>query len=240
MGWLDKLRVAASEDASDGDLDRPDVLRATVKGILAQRRRGPAGTEVFPPGVVVHVTVRGGGVETIRGWVGDPAFEREVDARLVNELARPGELPARRYVVDAGERSGVRVDEDAAPCFAVLVVEGGDHAGDRYPIGVGRKEWRIGRGRWHTENRLPNDIVLSEDARWLSRAAAVLRRAGSLFELEAREQGEYVVVLPADGAPQRPAMTAARRVAVRIGDRVEFHDGKDARITLLVAAPERP
>lgn len=235
MSWIDKLKAAVTaDDASDGDLDRPDLVRQVSRGILALRRRGPTGVEELPPGVRVTVEVAGGSLELLRGWVADPAFEREIDARLLNDLARPGELPARRYVVVEAERTAVRIDEDAAPTFCVLVIEGGDRHGDRYPVGPGRREWRMGRGRWHTDNRLPNDVILTEDARWVSRAAAVLRRTGSLFEVEAREQGEFVVVVPADGSPQRPAMTASRKVPVGIGDRVEFHDGRDAHITLVV------
>lgn len=239
MGWLDEMKRRLSDDASDGDLDRPDLLRQVVRGVLAMRRRGSGGEEVFPAGVLVRVTTPGS-LETLRAWVTDPTFEADVEARLVNELARPGDLPVRRYLIEAGEKNAVSLSEDAAPTIAVIVVEGGDRDGDRYPVGANRREWRVGRGRWHTENRLPNDIILSEGARWVSRAAAVLRRSGALFEVESREQGEFVVVLPAQGAPQRPAMTATRRVPVRLGDRIEFHDGKEARISLSVRAPEAP
>jgi hypothetical protein len=83
-----------------------------------------------------------------------------------------------------------------------------------------------------------NDIVLAEEAPWLSRAAAVLRREGAGFELEARDQGEFLVVLPLNGSAKRPAMTARGAVAVSPGDRIEFHDGKQARLALRIDAPE--
>lgn len=145
--------------------------------------------------------------------------------------------PVRRWEVERGEADAVEVLEDASPLFAVLVVAGGDRDGDRFPVGAGAREWRIGRGRWHADNRLQNDIVLSESAVWLSRAAAVLRRTAGGFELEARDQGEYVVVLPRDGTPRRPAMSASGRVALAVGDEIEFHDGKEARLRLRVEAP---
>ncbi len=229
--WLDELKRTMGTD-NDGELGRSDMVGMTFRGILQLARRDTRGNLVFPPGVIVRVAAREGSLETLRGWAADPATEAEVTARLLNERIDANDLPARRWVVSHGEADTVEVVEDPAPVLLVLVVEGGDRDGDRYPVGPGRREWRLGRGRWHTDNRSQNDVVLSDSEAWVSRAAAVLRHTGSGFEVEARDQGEFVVVLPKDGTPKRPAMTAAGRVAVSVGDRIEFHDGKDGRIAL--------
>lgn len=238
MAIWDRLRKRLENDANDGDLDRPDLVRAVVDGILALRRRGATGEDVFPAGIIVRVTSPGS-LETLRAFVADTSFDQEVDDRLRNELARPGDFPARRYAFAVGDQA-VLLEEDPAPVLAILEIEGGDRAGTRYPVGTNRKEWRLGRGPWHSEQRLANDIVLADELRWVSRAAAVLRRAGSCFEVEARDQGELLLVLPRGGSPQRPAMTATRRVPVRPGDVLELGDGQGARIRVLVLPPEAP
>ncbi len=235
MRWFDDLRRSFAAD-TDGELGRADLVSLAARGILDLARRDLKGEPSFPPGVILRVSAREGSLETLRGWAADPTTEREITARLLNERLDPSVLPARRWEVERGERDGVEVVEDPAPVLGVLVVEGGDHDGDRYPIGPARREWRIGRGRWHTDNRVQNDVVLAEAAPWLSRGAAILRRTGSGFEIEARDQGEFVVVLPRDGTPRRPAMTASGRVPVALGDRVEFHDGREARIALRLEA----
>ncbi len=231
MRWLDDLKRTLGSD-NDGELGYTDLVTMAARGMLALARRDARGAWVFPPGVIVRVTAAEGSLETLRGWAADPATEREVTARLLNERVEAQDLPARRWEVLAGEHDGIEVVEDPSPVFAVLVVEGGDRDGDRYPVGPGRREWRLGRGRWHADNRLQNDVVLSDGAAWVSRAAAVLRRTAGGFELEARDQGEFVVVVPRDGTPKRPAMTASGRVTLGVGDRVEFHDGKEARLAL--------
>ena len=204
------------------------------RGILALARRDAHGVMVLPPGVILRVTAGEGSLETLRAWAKDPATDAEIDARLLNERFDAAALPARRWLIEFGEKNGIEVLEDAAPVLAILVVEGGDRDGDRLPVGPGRREWRIGRGRWHADNRLQNDVVLSETAMWLSKAAAILRRVGTGFEIESRDQGEYLVVVPRDGTPVRPAMTAAGKVSLAIGDRVEFHDGKTGLVALRI------
>ena len=231
MRWFDELRRSFSVD-NDGELGRFDLVSLTVKGILALGRRELKGELGLPPGVIVRVSAREGSLETLRAWAANPATEREITARLLNERVEPVAIPVRRWEISPGERDGLEVLEDPAPIYGVFVVEGGDHDGDRHPVGPGRREWRLGRGRWHADNRVQNDIVLADAAPWLSRAAAVLHRTPAGFELEARDQGEFVLVVPAEGTPRRPAMTASGRVPLALGDRVEFHDGKDARLTL--------
>lgn len=231
MRWLDDLKRTLKSD-NDGELGRADLIAMAARGIEALARRDSKGALVFPPGVILKVTAADGSLETLRAWAADPATEAQITARLLNLRIEAHDLPARRWEVGPGEVNGVEVVEDPSPVLAILVVEGGDRDGDRYPVGPGRREWRLGRGRWHADNRLQNDVVLSETAAWVSRAAAVLRRTPGGFELEARDQGEFVVVVPRDGTPKRPAMTASGRVPLSVGDRVEFHDGKDAQVAL--------
>lgn len=240
-------RIRRSLAGGDDELGREDLLRHIEAGILALKRHGARGKEVFPAGVCVRITAPpsdrgGGGLATLRAFVADPGFERDLEARLQNRLVDAGAFPARVYIVSEGDASEVVVEENAHAISAILVIEGGDRDGDRFPVDLGRREWRIGRGRWHQERpddqRLPNDIVLTEKEAWVSRAAALLRRSGAFLEIEARQQGEFVIVARRDGSLLRPAMTAAGRLAVGPGDRIEFHDGQNGRITLRIDAPE--
>jgi hypothetical protein len=236
-GW------ARSAFASGTDpLDQPTLLRSVEDGVLALGRRGEQGRDAFPPGVRVRVTVRGGGVETVRGFVTDPAFDRDVESALANRLVTPSSLPARRYEVVAGDADGVEVLEDARVLAAVLVVEGGDRDGDRYPIENVRRDWRVGRGRWHAESeheqRTANDIVVTDEARFVSRAAAVIRRGSGLLEVETRNQGDCLVVVRRDGTRVRPALVASGRCPLEAGDCVEFHDGDATAVRLRVTVPE--
>jgi hypothetical protein len=242
MRWfteiVKKFGVQAGSD-NDGELGGADLVILACQGILALARRDTKGVVVLPAGVVLRVTAADGSLETLRAWTKEPSTDAEIAARLLNERFEAAAQPARRWEVQRGEKNAIEVFEDASPVLAVLVVEGGDKDGDRQPVGPGRREWRLGRGRWHADNRLRNDIVLADDAPWLSKAAAILRREGAAFELESRDQGEYVVVVPRDGTPKRPAMTASGKVVVAVGDRIEFHDGKEAMIALRVEAVEQ-
>ncbi len=234
MGLFDTIRRTLA--GGDDELGRDDLLRQVEEGILALKRHAARGREVFPAGVRVGIRAAEGSVVTLRAFVADPSFERDLEARLQNRLVASETLPARRYKVERGEPTGVTVEEDEQALAGVLVVEGGDHDGHRFPVDLARKEWRIGRGRWHQERpddqRLPNDIVVTDSLAWVSRAAAVLRRSGALIEVESRQQGECLLVVRRDGTQLRPALTASGRLPLRVGDRVELHDGHDGRVSL--------
>lgn len=241
MRLLDQLkRTLSTQILSGGDdeLGRDDLLRHVEEGILALRRHGSKGKEVFPAGVRVRIEAADGSLESLKAFVADPAFERDVEARLVNRLINVGDLPARRYEVVRGEANKVTVEDDPTVILGVFVVEGGDKDGDRYVLELGRREWRLGRGRWHQERandqRLPNDVILTETQPFVSRAAAIVVRAGAQLEVESRQQGEFLIVVRRDGSQLRPAMTATGRVPLRPGDRLEFHDGSTGRISLLL------
>lgn len=229
-------------DGGDQELGREDLLRQVEEGILALRRHGSRGKEVFPPAVRVEIRAAEGSLTTLRNFVEDPAFERELEARLSNRLVAAEVLPARRYRVEAGPSSEVRVEEDAVALLGRAIVVGGDRDGAELVMEAGRREWRIGRGPWHQERaddqRLPNDLVITETIPYVSRAAALFRRSGAALEVESRQQGEFLIVVRKDGSQLRPAMTASGRVPVRPGDRLDFHDGASERLSVLILPPE--
>lgn len=234
MGILDTIKRGLA--GGDHELSRDDLLRAAEDGILGFKRHGARGREVFPAGVRVLIRASEGSLATLRAFVGDPSFERDLEARLANRLVAAADLPARRYVVEQGDPQGITVVEDDQMLAGVFVIEGGDNDGARYPVDLQRREWRLGRGRWHQERqddqRLPNDIVLTDTLPWISRAAALFRRSGALIEVESRQQGEFLIVVRRDGTQVRPSMTASGRTPIRAGDRIEFHDGHSGRVTL--------
>jgi hypothetical protein len=238
---MDKLRAARILGSDREELGREDLLREVERGLLALGRPGDRDSTVFPPAVRVRISVRDGSRDAVRAIIGDPAFERLLEERLANRLTAKDALPARTYEVDDGEISAVVVEEAPAAILAVLTIQGGDRDGDRHPLEAGRREWRLGRGAWHQERpddqRLPNDVVLTDTLAWVSRAACVLRRGGARLELEARQQGEFVTVVRRDGAQLRPAVTASGRVPVAPGDRIEFHDGANGRLVVRVTEP---
>jgi hypothetical protein len=121
-------------DGGDHELGRDDLLRQVEEGILALRRHGSRGMEVFPPAVRVYVEAVEGSLETLRGFVKDPSFEKDLEARLNNRLIAADTLPARRYEVLRAERSGVRVEEDSKTNLAILLIEGGDKDGQRIAL----------------------------------------------------------------------------------------------------------
>ncbi len=240
MRWIDAIKGVV-DDGSDGELGGADLLAQAAKGIMALAVRDARGKMALPAGVEIRVTAAEGSLDTLQAWTRSAETNREIDARLLNERVEPADLPVRRWTVQRGEKNSIEVVDDPDPVIAILVVEGGDRDGDRFVVGPGRREWRMGRGRWHSDSRLPNDIVLADAAPWLSRGAAILRRLGSGFEVESRDQGECLVVHPRDGTPRRPALTASGRVALATGDWIEFHDGNDARLVLRVEpVGERP
>lgn len=222
----------------DDDLGRDDLLREVCAGVLELKRFGAKGKEVFPPGVLVAVTARDGSLESLRRFVADASFETDLDAMLRNRLTEPGTLPARRYRVDAGPVNRVQVTDDELGVQAVFVIVGGDHDGQRLDVRLAQREWRVGRGRWHQEQgdeqRVPNDVVLTESLPWVSRAAAVITRTGAFLEVASRQQKDFLIVVKADGARVRPHLTAAGRAPLAIGDRLEFHDGGSGLLTLRV------
>lgn len=234
MGIPDLFRRVLA--GGDDELGRDDLLRRVEEGVLALRRHGRHGKDVFPPAVRVQVTTKDRSLETLRAFLADPSLDRDLEARLLNRLATPDRLPVRAYVVTAGDTNAVDVVEDALALQGTFVVEGGDRSGDRYLVELGRAEWRLGRGRWHQERaddqRLPNDIPVTDSAPFVSRAAALVRRSGAWLEVEARQQGDFLFVVRRDGTQVRPAVSSSGRVPLAAGDRLVFHDGEGAEIVV--------
>ncbi len=242
MSLLDTLKKTFAGGSEE--LGRDDLLRKIEEGVLALQRHGARGREVFPDGVRVRITASDGSIATLRSFVSDPAFERDLEARLQNRLVNHTALPARRYEVLRGDEPGITVEDDPVGIIGVLVIRGGDRDGARYVLELGRKEWRLGRGSWHQERaddqRLPNDVILGDQAGFISRAAAIIRRSGALLEVESRQQGEFLIVVRKDGAQLRPAMTASGRVPLRVGDELLFHDGRTNQLTVVLLPVEEP
>lgn len=217
------------------ELGQPDLLRRVTEGIVALARHADRGLPVLPPEVEVRIKVEGG-VQVIERFVQDPAFDREVEARVLNELVRlrPDGLPVRRYIVEPGEKNAVEVREAPRRRFRLLI-QGGDRDGAAITLPATRRQYLLGRSDWHgDEMQVANDVVLCETERAVSRRAARLHRSAAGLELESLDQREAVVVEKADGERLRPALTASGRVAIVPGDRVEFTDGKRPVITVLI------
>jgi hypothetical protein len=218
------------------ELGQPDLVRRVTEGIVALARHADRGLPVLPPEVEVRVRVAEGGLQVLERFVQDPAFDREVEARVLNELVRlrPDGLPIRRYVVEAGEKTSIEVREAPLRRFR-LRIQGGDRDGATVTLPATRRQYLLGRGDWHgDEMQVANDVMLCEADRAVSRRAARLHRSAAGLELESLDQREAVIVQKPDGERLRPALTASGRVPVGAGDLVEFTDGKRPVLTVLI------
>jgi hypothetical protein len=92
----------------------------------------------------------------------------------------------------------------------------------------------MGRGRWHGDDEvLVNDVVVSENDLFVSRRAALLRRAGSGLEVEAHDQGDSLSVV-SGGKSIRPSRVRRGAVPVHPGDVIQFYDGREKAIKVRV------
>lgn len=235
MGLLGKLRTLASAgDAPRDDeaLDQITLRQRVADGIVALRQYDRHGHGTLPPAVEVVVTVGEASQQVARRFVDDPGFDAEVGAQVQNALAPlSGPLPHRTYRVERGERSGVAVRECSDAVLAWLHVEG-DPA-RACPWRAERTELYLGRGRWHgAEGGRPNDLQLAE--RFVSRAAAVLRRAGTAFTVEPSPgQAAFLAILRADGRRVRPGLdTVEAGARLAPGERIELSDGAGQAVVL--------
>ena len=219
---------------TEGELGQPDLLRRVTDGIAALARHAGKGNPVLPPEVEVTITVGKGSVQVIEQFVQDPAFDREVEARVLNELVklRPEGLPVRRYVVQPGERTSVEVKESPRRRYQ-LRLEGGDRDGTTITLPPNRRHYLLGRGDWHgEEQQVANDVVLSQSDKAISRRAARLHRSTSGLELESLDQQQALVVVRPNGEKLRPALASSGRVPLSSGDRIEFNDGNQPILTV--------
>lgn len=238
MAW-DGWRRLVGALRRDGELlDRPDLQRAAQDAIVRLSRRGARDGVTLPLGVELRVTVGGGALGPVRAFLDDPGFARELEDGLRNQLPTlSGPLPVLRFVVEAGERDEVTARELALDAASWLLVEDGDRAGQRTPLSPRRAEHFLGRGPG--DRALPNDVVLTEQLAFVSRRAAVLRRAGMQWELTPLDQGEDLEVETERG-PVRPRNTLSGRVAVRPGDAIRFLGPGGRTLTARLLDEEAP
>jgi hypothetical protein len=211
-----------------GELGQPDLVKKVTEGIAKLARHADRGLPVLPREVEIHVKVGQGSVQVVERFVEDPAFDKEVEARLLNELVRlrPEGLPLRRYFVEASDRTAVEVREAPLRKYK-LRIEGGDRDGSAVTLPQGRRDFLLGRGEWHGDApEIVNDVVLAENEKALSRRAARLHRSSYGLELESLDQQEALVVVRPDGERVRPVLASNGRVVVGPGDVIEFTDGK--------------
>jgi hypothetical protein len=219
---------------TEGELGQPDLLRRVTEGITALARHAGKGTPVLPPEVEVRIQVGKGSVQVIEQFVQDPAFDREVEARVLNELVklRPEGLPVRRYVVEPGERTSIEVKESPRRRYQ-LRIQGGDRDGVTITLPPNRRHYLLGRGDWHgEEQQVANDVVLSQADKAISRRAARLHRSTAGLELESLDQQQALIVERPTGEKLRPALAASGRVPLSSGDRIEFTDGNQPILTV--------
>jgi hypothetical protein len=215
---------------SADELSQPDLLRKITEEFAKLARHDDKGIPLLPREVEVHIKVGEGSVQVIERFVQDAAFDRELEARLLNELVRlqPEALPLRKYIVEAAETTSVEVRELKPRKFR-LRIEGGDREGARLPLPQGRRDFLLGRGEWHGDDPgSVNDVVLSETEKAVSRRAARLHRSSHGLELESLDQKEALVVVRPDGERVRPVLSANGRVLVGPEDVIEFTDGKQS------------
>lgn len=230
-------RLKGALDGGSGEFHRDDLLRRVEDATWRLRTFGSRGAEEFPPAVRVRVSARV--PDPVRGWVEDPSFDRDLDARLLNRMVQASReaLPLRSYEVEAADLDQVEVVPDAQAAVLVLRIEGGDRDGEVVALPAGRREVRLGRGPWHgRDERVPNDVVLTAHQAFVSRAAAILYRSGACLEVVAREQGECLEVVRAGGARVRPVMDSTGRTRLQAGDCLVFNDGGGQAVTVRLEA----
>ncbi|HEY3358212.1 MAG TPA: FHA domain-containing protein [Polyangia bacterium] len=221
------------------ELGWDDLVRRVADEVARLGRYGARGQVSFPPEVNVRITVAEGSLEVIRGFVGRPELDREVEAALANRCdCAPADLPLREYAVAAGAATAITVTEGAARAWELLI-EGGDLAGRSVRLPPGQAEARFGRGEWHgPDQHVRNDLVVAQRTEYVSRRAGRLLRAGHVLEVEPLDQGDGLVVRRAAGEALRPARTASGRVPVRAGDVIELGDGHGRAVRLVLRRAE--
>lgn len=246
MGRLRALIARIEGDAGPDAFDRPDLRRRVVQAIIDTRQRGAKGADTLPPAIDIIIRTDEQHAGAVRRFIDDPEFDAEIEGELLNRLvnAGPDSLPIRHYTVEAGQPAGVWVREATDRTVARLVIEGGDQDGKVIEIRATAQDLRMGRGQRHGSGTAEaNDIVIvsggAKRYRFVSRRAAVLRRAGSAFEVEALDQEDALVVVKSNHRQVRPYNTARQRVRVDFGDRIEFTDGEGRKkVVLRLERPE--
>lgn len=228
-------------NAGDGELGAPDLRARVVDAIAAMAERDDHGHEVLPDAVRVHISAPAGRLDLARRFVEAPEWEPALEEALLNRLyGAPRErLPLRRYTLREDAAIAVSAAPEAPGPLAWLEVRGGDRDGTRSPVPPLRRAFLLGRGERHGDAGMDyNDLVLSQDQRYVSRRAAAIHRQGARLFVEVREQAECLVLERGDGARLRPYNSAGRRAELRPGDRLLFTDGGAEQVELRVLAAD--
>ncbi len=216
-------------------LDQSTLRQRVVAGIMALSQRWRRGADALPLAVAVTIQVGDdASLSVVERFIDDPAFDTDVGADLSNRLvgSRVDAMPVRLYRVEPGPHNDLKVTEALSGTLAWLTVEGGDCHGTTLEIEVTRAEYRLGRGDWHGDDTVANDLVVSHGDRFVSRRAAVLRRAGARLEVASRGQGDNLLVIHADGKTVRPSHTRRGRLRIQPGDSIALTDGGARQVTL--------
>jgi hypothetical protein len=232
---LDRIRRAL--DGGRDELSRDNLLQRVVDEVLGLRERGRMGADTLPPEVGVHLQVPPDRFDVVRSFVEDPFFDRDVEAELANRVAAPiHQLPLRAYVVETGEAVSITASGRAMNIVLRVFVEGGDRGGREEVLPARLPAIRLGRGPWHgSDQREPNDLIVSDADSFVSRRAARMKRVGGGWEVAALDQGQCLVVLRADGSRVRPHNSPKGWVHVLPGEAIELNDGAQQSVIVRFA-----
>lgn len=237
-GFLDSMRRILGS----GPVNPDELRRRVVEALLQHQGFGARGRASFPPALEVTIAVPEAELARVERMTTEPSFDPAVATRLQNELAQASrdDLPVRVYRVVAGPKLSVTADPTDEGAGIALFVLDGDRAGERLVLPMTEDELRIGRGPSHgSADAVANDLVVTATSKWVSRAAATIRRAGAAAVLKVVDQGEDLVVIDESGTRRRPARTRDRTVRVERGDVIELRDpGSGSAIRLAVGAPD--
>jgi hypothetical protein len=224
-GWL---------TGGDDELGWDDVVARIAAAIAERRQFGRKGESVFPAQVHVTVYAPAARIEVLRGFLDEPELDRRVQSELANTCdCEPSALPVCAYAAAEADRFDVRIEDRAGTAAWEIEVSGGDQAGARLAVPAGKRELRFGRGEWHGgDGQIRNDLVVSHKDEFVSRRAGRLVRVGHAFEVEALDQGDFLIVHRAGETSVRPARSASGRAALRSGDEIELSSGTGRAVRL--------
>src|SRR5688572_23902673 len=135
MGWLsDLLRGGGDELGWD------DLVRRIVDAIVELRQYGPRGEVAFPDDIAIRITAPENSAAVAQGFLDRPELDREVVAAVANRCdVLPDAVPAREYLVSAGDRISVTATA-GAPKTMRFSISGGDLDGQALVLPAGWSE----------------------------------------------------------------------------------------------------
>lgn len=234
LRWLRSLFSGASSE-----LGAHDLRRHIIDAIKALVERDSAGNEVLPGAILLTITAPTERLELVQRFVREPSFDADITAALLNELygINSQGLPAWSFHFVVGELAVVAAPTQSAPIGWLAVIDG-DRRGVVASVLPLKRPFTLGRTHNHGDGAVKNDLVVSDDARFVSRRAAALHRTGSQLWLESRDQGDALWLERSTGERLRPTHTVERRVHLMPGDTLVFSDGRDARVSVRFSTGE--